>query len=210
MCGERVRRCRAACRAQGGAGYLLDPEGPAAAGARARRDSPVCRASYVSERSRRGATGPGGDPRISWNWSVDRTAVVALLIGSGAARSPRRLGRSLYDKSLPLIPVRGRGTVGRYVPGVRRVPGPTDARRTASQWSQRPAGRPWRRRAGYLSRQPTAPPRPVRDARLPKDRDPASGDRPGPDGRRSGLELSTGPHVCSSPGRTDRSPQTHT
>ena len=35
MCGERVRRCRAACRAQGGAGYLLDPEGPAA-GARAR------------------------------------------------------------------------------------------------------------------------------------------------------------------------------
>jgi hypothetical protein len=35
MCGERVRRCRAACRAQGGAGYLLDPEGPAAGPARA-------------------------------------------------------------------------------------------------------------------------------------------------------------------------------
>jgi hypothetical protein len=39
MCGERVRRCRAACRAQGGAGYLPDPEGPAA-GARARRRIP--------------------------------------------------------------------------------------------------------------------------------------------------------------------------
>jgi hypothetical protein len=38
MCGERVRRCRAACRAQGGAGHLPDPEGPPPA--RARRDLP--------------------------------------------------------------------------------------------------------------------------------------------------------------------------
>jgi len=157
MCGERVRRCRAACRAQGGAGYLLDPEGPAAAGARARRDSPVCRASYVSERSRRGATGPGGDPRISWNWSVDRTAVVALLIGSGAARSPRRLGRSLPGLVMILIMHnrlnRYRPSIPRYAP-TRGTFGSWADRRTASQ---RPAGRPWRRRAGYLSRQLTAP-----------------------------------------------------
>ena len=131
MCGERVRRCRAACRAQGGAGYLPDPEGPAA-GARARRDPPVCRA-YVSERSRRGATGPGGDPRISWNWSVDRTAVVALLIGSGAAPGLRgdsvvRFRASCYDidnrlnrSALKLNPV-VRGTA-RYVRFLGR---PTD------------------------------------------------------------------------------------
>lgn len=134
--------------------------GPAA-GARARRDSPVCRASYVSERSRRGATGPGGDPRISWNWSVDRTAVVALLIGSGAARSPRRLGRSLpglvicvNSVTLNVNPrVRGR-RVGRYTFGSWAD------RRTASQ---RPAAAPGDRGAAEpgtsaVSRQPRPAP----------------------------------------------------
>jgi len=161
--------------------------GTPAAGARARRDSPVCRASYVSERSRRGATGPGGDPRISWNWSVDRTAVVALLIGSGAARSPRRLGRSLYDKSLPLIPVRGRGTVGRYVPGRSPFLGrPTRDGRRVSGVSDPPGDRGAAEPGtSAVSRQPRPAPCETHVCRSRW----RSGDRPGPE--RGGVPVSS-------------------
>jgi hypothetical protein len=150
MCGERVRRCRAACRAQGGAGH--PPPARAHGGI-----PPFAALLTFPSGGRRGATGPGGDPRISWNWSVDRTAVVALLIGSGAARSPRRLGRSLPGLVMILIMHnrlnRYRPSIPRYAP-TRGTFGSWADRRTASQ---RPAGRPWRRRAGYLSRQLTAP-----------------------------------------------------
>lgn len=185
--------------------------GTCAAGARARRDFPVCRATYVSERSRRGATGPGGDPRISWNWSVDRTAVVALLIGSGAARSPRRLGRSLPGLVMilivplihALIPAVG---VGRW-PAVRSVPAARrrDGRRVSDPPGDRGAAEPG---TSAVSRQPRPAPCETHVCR--------SGDRR-PEFHRTGLrfsavrsvrELSTATRMLVS--GTDRSVSTNT
>jgi hypothetical protein len=186
--------------------------GTPAAGARARRDSPVCRASYVSERSRRGATGPGGDPRISWNWSVDRTAVVALLIGSGAARrsaATRSVGRSAsgprYDILIIalIVPafdpaVRGRrGTLN-----VRFLGRPTDGE-SARPPGDRGAAEPG---TSAVSRQPRPAhrTRTVRDvcetARLPDPAD-ASADR----SRR----VEYGHTVCSGLRDRDRSVSTN-